>query len=50
MIHDSGSIVYSVTTNINIKHLYTTAISVLGNDGVVQVLKLNFSELALFLF
>lgn len=50
MIHESGSIVYSVTTDINIKHLYTTAISVLGNDGVVQVLELNFSELALFSF
>ena len=40
-----GDIVYSVTVGIEVKQLYTTTISVLGKEGIVDVMNLNFSEL-----
>ena len=44
-IQESGNVVYTITTGIKRKNLYTVAISVVGHEGVVQVLMLNFSEL-----
>ena len=45
-IQESGNVVYPITTDIERKNLYTAAISVVGHEGVVQVLNLNFSEFA----
>ena len=36
---------FSITGGIKRKHLYTATVSLVGVEGVVQVLKLNFSEL-----
>ena len=44
-IQESGNVVYTITTGIEGKNLYTAVISVVGHEGVVQVLMLNFSEL-----
>ena len=44
-IEESGNVVYTITTGIKRNNLYTAAISVVGHEGVVQVLMLNFSEL-----
>ena len=41
---------FSITAGIERKHLYTATISLVGIEGVVQVLMLNFSELCLCLF
>ena len=49
-VQDSGQVVYPITTGIKRKNLYTVAISVVGHEGVVQVLNLNFSELFLLFF
>ena len=46
-IEESGNVVYTITTGIKGKNLYSAAISVVGYEGVVQVLILNFSEFAL---
>ena len=35
---------YSITTGIERKHLYTVTINLVGNKGVVRDLMLNFSE------
>ena len=40
-----GDIVYPVTVGIEVKQLYTTTIIVLGKEGIVDVMNLNFSEL-----
>ena len=39
-------IVYPITTGFERKHLYTATISVVGSEGVVQVLRRNLSKLA----
>ena len=44
-IVESGHLVFDITAGIERKHLYTATISLVGIEGVVQVLKLNFSEL-----
>ena len=41
---------FNITAGIERKHLYTATISLVGIEGVVQVLKLNFSELCLYSF
>ena len=46
----SGYLVFNITAGIERKHLYTATVSLVGIEGVVQVLKLNFSELCLYLF
>ena len=43
-IVESGHLVFDITAGIDRKHLYTATISLVGIEGVVQVLKLNFSE------
>ena len=35
---------FDITAGIERKHLYTATVSLVGIEGVVQVLKLNFSE------
>ena len=49
-IVEPGHLVFDITTGIERKHLYTATVSLVGIEGVVQVLKLNFSELCLYLF
>ena len=46
----SGHLMFDITSGIERKHLYTATIGLVGIEGVVQVLKLNFSELCLHLF
>ena len=46
----SGHLVFNITSGIERKRLYTATVSLVGIEGVVQVLKLNFSELCLYLF
>ena len=45
MIQNSGVITYSITDGIENK-IYTAAISVFGNEGVVQSLTVTFSKIA----
>ena len=40
-------LVFNVTGGIERKHLYAATISLVGIEGVVQMLMLNFSELGL---
>ena len=49
-IVESGHLVFNITTGIDRKRLYTATLSLVGIEGVVQLLLLNFSELYLFLF
>ena len=44
-IHGSDDIVYPITAGIKRKLLYTAAISIVSNEGIIQDWKLNFSEL-----
>ena len=44
LIVGSGNVVYNITAGIHKKDLYTATVSVVGNEGVVDVLHLNFSE------
>ena len=44
-IVESGHLLFNITAGIERKHLYTATVSLVGIEGVVQVLKLNFSEL-----
>ena len=48
MIEKTGDVVYTITAGIMGKQLYTASVSVVGSDGVVDALKLNFSELVDF--
>ena len=48
MIEKTGDVVYPITAGIMGKQLYTASISVVGNEGVVDALNLNFSELVGF--
>ena len=41
---------FYIIAGIDRKRLYTAVVSLVGIEGVVQVLKLNFSELCLHLF
>ena len=45
MIEKTGDVVYPITAVIMGKQLYTASVSVVGSDGVVDALNLNFSEL-----
>ena len=47
---EPGHLVFDITTGIERKHLYTATVSLVGIEGVVQVLMLNFSELCLYWF
>ena len=47
---ESGHLVLNITAGIERKHQYTATVSLVGIEGVVQVLMLNFSELCLYLF
>ena len=49
IIVESGYLVFNITTGIERKHLYTATVSLVGIEGVVQVLMLNFSELCLYI-
>ena len=40
----TGDILYSITDGIQKKQLYTTTISLVDDEGAVDVLNLNFSE------
>ena len=40
----TGDILYSITDGIVKKLLYTAVISLVGSEGVVNVMKLNFSK------
>ena len=40
----TGDILYSITDGIQKKQLYITTISLVDDEGVVDVLNLNFSE------
>ena len=44
-IMESGHLVFDITAGIERKHQYTATVSLVGIEGVVQVLMLNFSEL-----
>ena len=48
MKEKTGDVVYPIAADIVGKQLYTASVSVVGSDGVVDVLKLNFSELVDF--
>ena len=48
MIEKTGDVVYPITAGITGKQLYTASVSVVGSDGVVDALNLNFSELVDF--
>ena len=48
VIMSSGDIVYSITTGIERKQHYTATISLVGNEGIVQVLELVFSEFVFY--
>ena len=41
-----GNIDYLISAGIEMKHLYTTTISLDGNEGVIQELKVNFSKIS----
>ena len=45
MIVNSGDIVYSITAGITENFHYTADIRLVGDHGVVQVWRLNFSKL-----
>ena len=49
-IMEPGDLVFNITAEIERRHLYTATISLVGIEGVVQVLMLNLSELCLSLF
>ena len=49
-IVESDHLVFNITAGIERKRLYTATVSLVGIEGVVQVLMLNFSELCLCLF
>ena len=40
----TGDLIYSITAGIERKQLYTANIGLVGAEGVVHILKLNFSE------
>ena len=42
-----GNIDYLISAGIERKHQYTTTISLDGNEGVIQELKVNFSKINL---
>ena len=44
IIQGSEDVVYSISNKIETKMLYTVTVSVVGSEGVVQVLVVNFSE------
>ena len=44
VIKGRGEVMYSITTGIERKHLYTVTINLVGSKGVVRDLMLNFSE------
>ena len=44
----SGNVVYPITAGIHRKNFYTATVSVVGHEGVIDVLQLNFSEFVLF--
>ena len=48
LIVGPGNVVYPITAGIHRKDLYTATVSVVGSEGVVDVLHLNFSEFVLF--
>ena len=48
VIKGRGEVMYSITTGIERKHLYTVTINLVGNKGVVRDLMLNFSEFFCF--
>ena len=48
MIEKTGDVVYPITAGIMGEQLYTASVSVVGSDGVVDALNLNFSELVDF--
>ena len=43
-IVEFGHLVFNITAGIERKHLYTATVGLVGIEGVVQVLILNFSE------
>ena len=45
MIEKTGDVVYLITAGIIGKQLYIASISVVGNEGVVDALNINFSEI-----
>ena len=49
-IVESGQLVFNITAGIERKRQYTATVSLVGVEGVVQVLVLNFSELCLYFF
>ena len=48
MKEKTGDVVYPITAGIVGKQLYTASVSVVGSEGAVDVLNLNFSELVDF--
>ena len=42
-----GNINYLITAGIEMKHQYTTTVSLGSNEGVIQELKVNFSKISL---
>ena len=42
-----GNVDYLISAGIEMKHQYTTTISLGGNEGVIQELKVNFSKISL---
>ena len=46
-IVEPGDLVFDITAGIERKRLYTAVVSLVGIEGVVQVLMLNFSELCM---
>ena len=45
MIEKTGDVVYPITAGIIGKQLYTASISFVGNEGIVDALNINFSEI-----
>ena len=48
LIVGSGNVVYPITAGIHRKDLFTATVSVVGHEGVIDVLHLNFSKFVLF--
>ena len=50
VVEPAGHLVFDITGGIERNHLYTATISLVGIEGVVQVLMLNFSELCVLVY
>ena len=50
VIARESNIDYLITAGIVMKHQYTMIVSLGGNEGVIQELKVNFSKISLIMY